>query len=159
MSKSPDPESLADLALRSETEHDTSRTRKEPSWSRPKITDQWPCRTCGEPVDVTAEAHDALNVFDRILAERGEQSLDTNAIMFCNACRDKHRASAADRRSRENAALKALIVKLKASRQPEQEHELIAQIRNWGHPDVEGLVQAIRDRLASKGPTKAKAGA
>lgn len=145
-----DPEVRADIELRNRTER--HRSRKElPSWTRPEFVANWPCRACSAPVPVTADAVDTLERFNRMLGARNETFIRTTEIMFCDRCGAEYKRTAAARRLGQVERMRPVIQRLKRSSNPEGEHELIKQLTQWSHPDVAGLIQSIRDRIASKG--------
>ena len=149
-----DPEVVADLKLREATLRDPTRTRRDPTtrWDPPKIIGQWPCRNqaCRKPVDVTADAVEYFDMFNRMLAARGELPLESSLTVACTECRrllEDHRA-VRNRDRREE--LRDAIKQLKASKNPPTEHDLIKRITKLGHPDVPGLLQALAERTAKK---------
>ncbi len=153
-----DPEVLADLQLRATSMHDSTRTRGRDtySWSAPAIVAYWPCRaggTCrgsvaGQPavVGVTAEAIDARETFNRQLRSKGEAEIPTHAIAFCETCKRAGLSMQAivnqDRRER----MAAKIRRLKESPPAHEEREIVDQLRKWSHPDVDGLLQSLREK-------------
>lgn len=146
-----DPEVRADYELRARTERERGRSRGAVAWTRPVFVEEWPCRVCKEPVSVTQEALDQLRLFNGMLARRGEPILRTTEIMYCDSCRAEFKRTAADRRRGQVERMRPVIQRLKRSSNPENERELIKQLEAWSHPDVPGLIQSIRDRIASKG--------
>lgn len=151
MSFDEDPEVVADLQLRAATERDRTRTRGVGAydWQAPTAVTRWPCRGgCQALIDVTDEATHALDVYNRELARRGEALLDTSRTAFCNACRERGAAIAADRNRKHVEAVAKLVVELKTDPgpMPEREWEIINNLRLMHHPDVDGLVQSIRER-------------
>lgn len=152
MTEDLDDEVLADLALRDATELDTTRTRPAIySWDKPKFVTLWRCRVpgCGEFVPTTQDAIDELAVFNRELVRRGEQPIDEHQVMYCDSCRLRLKASAPARRHGQVERMADAIRKLKASQDPLTERELVAQIRKWGHPDVDGLVTTLAAKNAA----------
>jgi hypothetical protein len=148
-----DPEVVADLQLRARTERERGgRAAREPSWSPPVIAARWRCRGCKSDwlVDVPVDAVAAYLTFNEELKRRGEEPLDESRIVFCDECRDKGRRMAPEGRRNQVERLRSVIQKLKASRRPEEERELILQCTALGHPDVEGLVSSLRDKRAAK---------
>lgn len=146
-----DPEVAADIALRNRTERQRSKIATLPIWHRPEYVANWPCRVCATPVPVTADAVDTLERFNGMLSRRNETFIRTTEIMYCDGCRAEFKRSAAARRLGQVERMRPVIQRLKRSSNPESEQELIAQLKTWGHPDVPGLLQAIRDRMTSKG--------
>ena len=143
-----DPEVIADLKLRAATMRDPKRSREAPTFSPAKIIAHVPCRArCGSLVDWTEEAEDAFAIWNGILERRGEASLDKTRIVFCISCRDDGRAAAAIDKRKATDQLAHTIRELKNSPNPESEHAKIQRATSLGHPDVPGLLQAIRLRL------------
>lgn len=145
----PDPEVIADLQLRAATERDRSRSRPESyEWSPPKIVGKWKCRNpeCAGFADVPEIAMERFFAFSAQLRSRGEGSLDPTKILYCEPCQAAYKASAPDRRRAQVERMAVEIRKLKESGDPTRERDLIAQLEEWGHPDVDGLVKAITDR-------------
>lgn len=158
MSNEPDPEVVADLKLRAATERDRSRTRGEGVYEfQPSpVVAEWACRNdrCRNLVAVPQEALDRVAVFDGILARQDQQPLDVGLIVYCNSCRIIFLRTAADRRRWQVERMRPAIAQLKSSGKPEEERGLMKQLDAWGHPDVLGLVQAIRSRLDGGGASK-----
>lgn len=158
-----DPEVAADLALRASSQFDTDRTRgavgvSGARWSPPKFVTQWPCRgKCGVLVDVDEFTVEVFAKFNRVLRQRDEQPLDASAIVFCDACRDQGKALAAQRNRQKVDAignaireLKELAAQPETPRSLEQQRDILMKLRKHGHPDVDGLVLAIRESLSAK---------
>jgi hypothetical protein len=146
-----DPEVRADIELRARTERQRGRTSNAATWSPPEIAARWPCRVCRTLVDVSGDGVALYLRFNEMLKRRNEEPLSTEQIMYCDACRGEFKRTAAERRRGQIERMRPLIQRLKRSGNPESERALILQLEQWGHPDVNGLVQAIRDRIASKG--------
>lgn len=143
-----DPEVVADMRLRAATE--ASRPAAPmPSWKPPEVAAQWKCRhpRCSRLVDVPPDAVEYRDMFNRMLTARGEAPMSTDAIVVC----DEHRRELADFKveylRRQNERLKLNIQRLKASRDPERETELIAEIRRDHHPFVDELVQSLAEKV------------
>jgi hypothetical protein len=150
-----DPEVVADLQLRARTERERTGNR-EARWTAPVFVSEWSCRSCRELVPVTAEAVENWKMFCRMLAARNEAPIRTGEIVFCDRCRAEFRRTAPDRRRGQVDRMRPVIVRLKRSSNPEEERELIKQLEAYGHPDVTGLVAAIRARIESKGTRAGK---
>jgi hypothetical protein len=150
----PDPEVLADLALREASIHDMTRSRGEGAydWKPVRPVCLWRCRNakCGGFAQVYQDNIDALAMFDRELVKRGEQPLDASKILYCDDCLAEYRRTAPDRRRAQIDRMAVAIRSLKESDDATRERDLIAQISTWGHPDVEGLVKAITDRRVAE---------
>ena len=81
-----DPEVIADLRRRGDSELDSSRTRPF-GWVRPVIVEEWPCAGCGVLVGMTRDAIDLHAMFNRLLVdERGDTPITRRAQ--CATCRD-----------------------------------------------------------------------
>lgn len=163
MSHEIDPEVLADLQLRSYSQHDRTRTRGAGvyNWQPPAFVDSWPCRSgCGAMIQVTEEALHALDVHNRELHHQREAPIDTAGIVFCDACMRRVNVTLPGKRRKQVDGLAEKIRELKADPPPDGERErtLIEQIRMLHHPDVEGLVLAIRLRRESKQGAKRSKG-
>lgn len=152
MSDDEDPEVIADMQLRARTERDATRNRGQALWTRPAIVEHWPCRLCHVLVAVTSEGLGALATFNRDLTKRGEPLLDAGAIAVCDECRLLALAERNKRLPLKHARVAELIHKLKASRNPEGETELLTELRRWGHPDLPGLIATCRARFDGPNP-------
>jgi hypothetical protein len=148
-----DPEVIADLQLRAATERDPTRSRNPPNWSPPTVIGVVPCRArCGAVVGWTAEAEDAFETWNRILLAKREAPLDKTRIVFCVACRRGGREStAADNRKHVDQTAD-VIRKLKASAKPDQERDLLAKLEKLHHPDIPGLLEALRAKREKQTP-------
>jgi len=88
-----DPEVLADLRRRSDSERDRTRTR-EPMFG---IVEHWPCADCGEMVGVGQLALDVRDTMNRELERRRQPLIPKRAL--CDECkRREDEAKAAQRR-------------------------------------------------------------
>lgn len=112
----------------------------------------WKCRNpkCFTLVSVPEDAMHALKRCNAMLAARNEEPLDEVKILYCDPCLFEFKASAPDRRRAQVERMAVAIRQLKESGDPTRERDLIAQLEQWGHPDVAGLVQAITERRASE---------
>ncbi len=147
MSDEEDPEVIADRFLRASTERDTTRTAKEPKWIPPVIVDKVPCRArCGAVCEWTEEAEYAFQAWNRQLASKMDAPLDKTKIVFCEACVSRGMAMVAKANRDAVDRLAVLIRQLKAADDPDKDRELIEKIRKLNHPDVEGLLQCLRDK-------------
>lgn len=157
MSYELDPEVVADLRQRESTTYDSTRTRGNPAaeWKSPDIIAVWPCRIpgCKVKIPVTQEALDNKAVFDRQLSRKGEEPLDIGKIMVCPSCLDFGQNSPERnvRRWQKLDRIAAAVNTIKNSQVPKNERESIEQLRRDGHPDVEGLVEAVASRLRNGG--------
>lgn len=166
-----DPEILADLKLRASSERDTDRTRGMAApFGEPKIVEEWPCRSpaCVSVIGVTQEALDRLAVFNRRIASVGDEvgnraPLDERRIMFCEDCKAKGREFAAKDKREFVEKVAVAIRRLKELAEDgncdggREERELLKKLRKAGHPDVDGLEIALRERAAKGGSGKRRA--
>jgi hypothetical protein len=143
-----DPEVIADLRLRAASEFDRTRTRPtgHRSFSPDPVIGQVPCRgRCGALADWTESAENAFQTWNRVLERRDEGPLDKTRIVFCETCRKLGQHMSAERNRVHVDKLADLIRQLKESTEPESERDLIERIAKLNHPDVAGLVKAIKD--------------
>jgi hypothetical protein len=156
-----DPEVIADLQLRAYTE----KTRKGLSEAgfkaaivaaaKPDIIGEVPCRgRCGAVVGWTQQAEDAFNVWNGILARKVEAPLDKTRIVFCNSCRDLGRKIAGESNRKHIETLASVIRQVKASGNPDGETKLLERLKELNHPDVFGLLEALRAKRDKSGPGK-----
>lgn len=150
-----DPEVLADQRARSRYGGADRGVPDdyEPGTRRPPaIVAGWACRAgCGRFVPVDDVAIAALASSNATLRKRGEPELGVHEIVFCAAC--KHRAAPdrgeAKRRSTDETA--RLIAELKTLVDNDlRERSIVARLRDLKHPDVDGLLRAVRDARAAK---------
>jgi hypothetical protein len=160
MAKEMDPEVAADIALRNATMRDRSRSREMPTYVPARITGKVPCRgRCGAVVDWTEDAEDQFKIFNGILKAKMEAPLDKTMIVFCAECKREGQAAAAEMNRKKADAMAKLIAELKTKTDPPGEKELLAKLEKLGHPDVTGLLLALRDKaIANKQPRKASKG-
>lgn len=157
MTEEIDPEVLADLQLRISSERDSTRSRGSGTyaWTTPVIVAHWRCRSrescrtavAGEPalVGVTQETLDALEGFNSELRRRMQADLPTHSIVFCDECK-RHGISMQAEANRKRADRMAERVrKLRDGCSADEEREIIEVLRKT-HPDVDGLLRAIRER-------------
>lgn len=98
-----DPEVLADLRRRSESERDTTRTRPG-AWTPPVIVEHWPCKGCNAMVGMTRDALDLHAMFNRQLERRRESPLPRRAL--CPDCKRRdEELVAAQRRPHEQTEM------------------------------------------------------
>lgn len=148
-----DPEVLADIRLRESSKYDSTRTSvgAMPTWTPPKVIDRVPCRArCGAVVSWTEEAESMLQTFNRILARRVEPELDRTKTLFCSSCRTRGADLAAERNRKQVDAIAAMIREIKNGASSDRYRELLDNLRKAGHPDVDGLHQALLDKANSK---------
>lgn len=141
-----DPEVEADLRKRSASERDPSRTRTAVSPMGGSVVTAWPCAAtgCTETVLVTEDAVFTLDVFNAELEKRGEAPIAPAA--FCPphaAQRNRVGANALEGRRDET---RELVRQVRNSSNAHGEVAAIARLRRLGHPDVDGLLQALAEK-------------
>lgn len=166
MSDEEDPEVIADLQLRAYTEKSRNGLSEAAfgqairAAAKPKIIGQVPCRArCGSLVDWTEEAEESFATFNRKLLSTRDAPLDKTRIVFCIRCRDRGRLEAAAINREHIDRLREVIRRVKASSHPDSEHDLHKQLRELRHPDVEGLLEALRTKGQKQPGTRARKGA
>ena len=152
MSDEMDPEVAADLRLREASRFDRSRNQGDmPKYVPAKVIDRVPCRNrCGAVVSWTEEAESTFQTFNRQLAKKLEPQLDKTKIVFCNTCRASGVAQAADRNRKQVDYIAGIIRELKGGLDGDKYREAIDKLKKAGHPDIDGLEQALREKAASK---------
>ncbi|NUO49774.1 MAG: hypothetical protein HOV80_13040 [Polyangiaceae bacterium] len=161
MSFEEDPEVIADLRFRESSMFDRTRTG-EARWSAPTIVERVPCRArCGAVVEWTDEAEERFQIFNRHLIGKREAPLDKTKICFCDGCRAKGRKAAAESNRDRVDYMRPLILELRGDPAPngQREREIIEKLKKAGHPDIEGLCQAIKARRESKPQGRTRRGA
>lgn len=159
-----DPEVARDAAIRSEgvrrrernyEADEESRLDRIAAYRPAKVIGMWRCRRqgCNGLIGVTEDSLQALAVCNGQLRSLGEPPLDHAAPVtsreraagccFCEGCRREYNAGAPDRRRQMVDRLAEGIRQLKDCSDPTRERALIAQLEEWGHPDVKGLVVAL----------------
>jgi hypothetical protein len=142
MSRDEDPEVVADLRLRASSAR--ARPDNGPvAWRQPVIVATWPCRNgaCRKPVQVTADGLAAAES-----ARRRYPDIADHELVVCDACREMLNAHASIVCRRRVDGLADKIREYKATRDPHRMAELERELEKARHPDVPGLVQAVRDR-------------
>lgn len=147
-----DPEVLADMQLRIDTEADKTRKRRTTNalgldWP-PAFSGQWLCRrpSCGNLVSVTKDAVDIADTCDGWLVRRNEPKLVRSEIVFCDDCMVYYRESRGPKLRERVDEMAKDIAALKEATDPPGETEILARLKKYGHPDIPGLLRAIRDR-------------
>jgi hypothetical protein len=157
-----DPEVLADMQLRSYTEASRPRMSEAAfaagvrAAATPNVIGVVPCRgRCGAVVDWTEEAEQAFETWNRILLGKREAPLDKTRITFCNSCRARGARLSAENNRKQVDRLAELVRELKDEPppSPSRERELLEAIKALNHPDVDALVQTIREKR-TKSPGK-----
>lgn len=154
----PDPEVLADMRLRDSSERDPTRTRGAGvyDWKPAILVEQWPCRSgsCGNTVGATLDDLQRRDQMNRELYRRGQSDIAKDKSMFCESCRASARKGQSERNRRACDEMAVLIRQLKEQRTgPEAgitERELVKRLESMGHPDVQGLVDAIKNKSAAR---------
>jgi hypothetical protein len=116
------------------------------------VVAKWKCRTgtsCGAMVDAPRSAVESLGVFNAQLAARRQPLIQTGDVLFCPTCKQALKAQADEARRAKGERLAPIVKMLTQSPHPEREHALIRQLREWKHPDVDGLVNALKARRGS----------
>lgn len=167
MSDDEDPEVVADLQLRAYTAASRPRMSDEDfaqaikKAASPAVIGVVPCRArCGAVVDWTQEAEHAFESFNRKLLREREAPLDKTRIVFCNGCRAKGAKMSAENNRKQVDKLGEIIRELKDEPPPNpaRERELVEAIKALNHPDVDGLVQAVREKRAKQPAGKRQRG-
>jgi hypothetical protein len=144
-----DPEVVADLRLRAASERDRTRTGPVATYEAAAVVAHWPCRACRQPTELTETGADRFTFFNRALVARGEAPIDTGAVLFCGACRAEG-TTYASRRNREHVdKLAEKIREYKASHDSRRQAELEHEMAKLHHPDLPGLVEAVRQARAT----------
>jgi hypothetical protein len=165
-----DPEVVADLKLRAYSMRDSSRSGDAGvyDWKPPVVATQWKCRTppCKEFVDVTTDTLERWQIFNAQLKSKGERPLESHTILRCPSCTAEYNRIQPQRLRKRVDRMASVIQQLKAGDKniryrtndgdvTTDELGAIKQLREWGHPDVDGLVQALREKKsANKKPTR-----
>lgn len=156
-----DPEIEQDRWLREDSTRDRSRNRVSEAaigrWKPEPIVGMWRCRglnpsnPCPQRanVGVTADTIAQWMAFNAQLRKRGEDPIDSDEIVRCDACRRGIAHQRAPKLRERVEQVAQCIRDLKASPAPRKERELLKQLEAWNHPDLPGLLQAIEER--SKG--------
>lgn len=154
-----DPEIIADMRARNRVAGGLDRpievAPKGPlggAWAPPEIVEGWACRArCGRFVPATAEALARWADANRALQRRGLEPIGKHEVLFCASCKSKHAPERGDARRRQADAMADAIRELKGLVDNDlRERSLIARLRDLGHPDVDGLVRAVRESRAAK---------
>lgn len=143
--------------VREESSRDKSRNldrRKMADWKPSPIVDEWPCRnrSCRQNTPVTRECEDVFEQMNLMLAAKGEQQLRTDEVVVCDACRKRLRELAQGAADRQVSRAKQLVVEYKSDPEPgaERKAEIERELERIGHPDVRGLVEAVKRRREGK---------
>jgi len=147
-----DPEVERDLMLRAVTERERRSSYSETSrWRPPAIVGQWRCRNpkCQRMVDVPEDGMTALAAWNVILRKRGEEPLDHDQVMFCTTCRPLYVKVEAERRRARNARIGTALRELRETDDPSRQAELLDELEELGHEDVDGLRRSLSERARS----------
>lgn len=166
-----DPEVARDAAIRAagvrirEREGEAgeqARLDRITAYRPDKIIGMWRCRRtgCTNLIGVTEAALERLATCNGILRQMGEPPLDHTAPVdarerapgccYCEVCRREYNAGAPARRRQMVDRLADGIRQLKDCGDPTRERALIAQLEQWGHPDVKGLVAKLSEQRGTK---------
>lgn len=166
-----DQEQIRDLVFRSQSERDRDRAKPETltamrfGGGAPIVT-EWRCRypgpksnaaPCRVMIPVDSEAVESLAMFNAELVRRNDPErppIETHEVMVCEA----HQRLIADHkatvmpgiRARQMTEMRDAIQKLKASDDPRNEKALIEIVTKLHHPDVEGLLLTLEEKLGGK---------
>jgi hypothetical protein len=102
-------------------------------------------------VDAPRSAVESMDVFNRQLERRRQPLIRTSEVLYCQRCKARLQQEADAARRAKDERLAPVVKLLIQSSQPEREHALIRQLREWKHPDVDGLVQALVARRSRSG--------
>lgn len=157
-----DPEVRADLELREQTTRDRTRSRSTRiyDWRPPVFVENWPCSVpnCDGEYPVESDAVERLEIFNAQLMRKGERPITKSEIGYCESCRAEYKRTAPERRRAQVDRMADGIRKLKAAANPQLEYTLLRQLEQWGHPDVKGLVEAIRLSREKPGSKRVRSG-
>lgn len=122
----------------------------------PAIVAGWACRSgCGRFVPVTDAAVAARDSANDQLRRRGEPELGEHEILFCPSCKHRAAPDRADALRRRVDDIAKLIAELKTLVDNDLlERSVLARLRDLGHPDVDGLMRAVRESRAAKNQTQ-----
>jgi hypothetical protein len=79
----------------------------------PETVDEWPCRRCGKPAEVTQGGLDALAAANSLAARKGEAPLDVAKILLCEACAAEFRVACEGIRNQQAGQVTARLQRLK----------------------------------------------
>lgn len=160
-----DQEQIRDLVLRSDSERDRTRSRPTSIDSMrfgggAPIVAEWRCRypgpkssapPCRVMIPVSSETVEQLEMFNRQLAARGEEPIGTHEVMVCDAhqrlLQDHQRNAMPAKRTQHAVEMRDAIRNLKESADPRREHGLLDIIAKLHHPDIEGLITSLEEKL------------
>lgn len=166
-----DPEVARDAAIRSEGVRRRERNYEADEEARldritafrpEKVIGMWRCRRqgCSGWIGITEDSLQELAVCNDQLISLGEPPLDHTAPVttreraagccYCDVCRREYKAGAPDRRRQMVDRLAGGIRQLKDCSDPTRERALIAQLEEWGHPDIKGLVAKLTEQRGNK---------
>lgn len=166
-----DPEVVADVRLREATTRDATRGAPTVIGGDRAIVAQWPCHAkCGRMVGVNSTTLEAWRVFNTQLRTAGpwshaqqrytgpEEPLDASAIVYCQLCIDGIKSQEGDECRKYADRMHEIIVELKeavAMGNATKERELTKKLQGR-HPDLNGLLAALRARKAGAKPGRYK---
>lgn len=156
MSRDLDPEQLADLRVRAESERDRTRSREAVGFGDTTIVERWPCRRCTiAMVDVNAATVTALEVSNAQLLRRGERAIPKSHVVFCSTCEPIARLERAEREAVQRAEIRALERELFSLVDNDlREASIATRLRELGHANVPALLRQAATRRAEKAREK-----
>lgn len=152
-----DPEVLDDLRLRAASQYDSTRQRGEGvyAWRKPDDVGAWKCRGgCGTLVGVTEDVMAQFATFNGYLRKKLEAPLNHDAIVLCDRCRARMLTERSYRLYERVENLRKTIQALKAHPEPRKASVLLAELSDYKHPDIPGLLDALDAKRAERGGKK-----
>jgi hypothetical protein len=149
----PDPEVIADLQFRSQTERDPSRTRgANYDWRAPEVIGKWKCRNraCSTLCDVTEDTMARWADSNAMCERRGWPRIETHEVLVCDRCKLLLADKLCDKRKAQREQTATLIQRLKASSSPRNERGIVEQLEKLGHPDIVGLLEALEGKSSTR---------
>lgn len=145
-----DPEVIAERRARDRyagADRDEGKNYAGATFRPPAIVAGWACRArCGRFVPVTDAAVAARETSNAKLRDRGEREVGEDEIVFCGPCIRRAAPDRGEAKRRQIDEMAALIRELKTLVDNDlRERAVVARIRQLGHPDVDGLLRAVRD--------------
>jgi hypothetical protein len=168
-----DQEAIADIVYRDKSERERGRSKPEHlAEMRIRLVPalvggspaaaEWRCRypgpksnaaPCRVTIPVDESTVEYLAQWNAQLVSRGEHPIETHEVMVCDAHKrliaDHARTEMPRIRERRQTEMRDAIQKLKASDRPREERELIEIVTKLHHPDVDGLIATLEEKLGS----------
>lgn len=168
MSFEEDPEVIADLQLRASSERDGSRTRGAGvyDWKKAGDVAWWPCRGCKSLVGVVEDVCAYRQQFNGYLRKRMEAEIPIDGVVLCAKCYARLAKERSHVMFDRKAEVADAIRKLKDHQNPrgiDGQHDakgaqaILELLKKRHHPDINGLLDAIDARRASKGNVRQRA--